>query len=149
MKLITIPLARAGDSRNGMLLDEHALHWAFPDGGGRILLSSAYHLIFGLAESLSGHELRLILVLSVAWLVLGLAGFLRPNSIRFVAHLLFPIGAVLCLGVAVLAGHFLASGQPPQTVILPLGLPDLPFHIRLDVLSGFFLLLLGVAGVGV
>src|SRR5664280_2384922 len=41
------------------------------------------------------------------------------------------------------------GGQPPQTVILPLGLPDLPFHIRLDVLSSFFLLLLGLAGAGI
>lgn len=32
---------------------------------------------------------------------------------------------------------------------LPLGLPDLPFHIRLDALSGFFLLLLGLAGAGI
>ena len=44
---------------------------------------------------------------------------------------------------------FLVSGHGQQTVILPLGLPDLPFHIRLDVLSGFFLVLLGVAGAGI
>ena len=34
-------------------------------------------------------------------------------------------------------------------MILPLGLPDLPFHLRLDALSGFFLLILGVAGAGI
>ena len=33
--------------------------------------------------------------------------------------------------------------------MLPLGLPDLPFHLRLDALSGFFLLLLGAAGAGI
>ena len=33
---------------------------------------------------------------------LGLAGLLRPHSIRFVARLLFPLGALVCLGVAVL-----------------------------------------------
>ena len=32
---------------------------------------------------------------------------------------------------------------------LPLGLPDLPFHLRLDPLAGFFLLLLGAASAGV
>ncbi|HEY5310788.1 MAG TPA: hydrogenase 4 subunit B, partial [Casimicrobiaceae bacterium] len=32
-----------------------------------------------------------------------------------------------------------------QTAILPLGLPDLPFHLRLDAMSAFFLLLLGAA----
>jgi formate hydrogenlyase subunit 3/multisubunit Na+/H+ antiporter MnhD subunit len=34
-------------------------------------------------------------------------------------------------------------------LVLPLGLPDLPFHIRLDALSSFFLLLLGLAGTGI
>ena len=33
--------------------------------------------------------------------------------------------------------------------MLPFGLPDLPFHLRLDALSGFFLLLLGAAGAGI
>jgi formate hydrogenlyase subunit 3/multisubunit Na+/H+ antiporter MnhD subunit len=32
---------------------------------------------------------------------------------------------------------------------LPLGLPDLPFHLRLDPLAGFFLLLLGSVSAGV
>ncbi len=37
----------------------------------------------------------------------------------------------------------------PQSLVLPLGLPDLPFHLRLDPLSAFFLLLLGAASTGV
>lgn len=109
---------------------------------------SAYYWILERAGSLAGRELRLMLLIVGAWLLLGLAGFLRPHSIRFVARTLFPIGAILCLGMALLAVVFLASGGGPQTMILPLGLPDLPFHIRLDALSGFFLLLLGVAGAG-
>ena len=109
---------------------------------------SAYQWVLERAGSLAGRELRWMLLIVCAWMVLGLAGFLRPHSIRFVARTLFPIGAILCLGMAFLAGVFLASGQASQTVILPLGLPDLPFHIRLDALSGFFLLLLGVAGAG-
>ena len=39
-----------------------------------------------------------------------------------------------------------AIGAPPSTTVLPLGLPDLPFHLRVDALSAFFLLLLGAAG---
>jgi formate hydrogenlyase subunit 3/multisubunit Na+/H+ antiporter MnhD subunit len=113
------------------------------------LVLSAYHWISALAETLAGHELRFMLSIVASWMILGLAGFLRPHSIRFVARLLFPAGGVLCLGIAVLAGLYLGSGLGPQTAILPLGLPDLPFHIRLDVLSGFFLLLLGVAGAGI
>ena len=38
---------------------------------------------------------------------------------------------------------------PPQTLVLPLGLPDLPFHLRLDALSAFFLLLLGAVAAAV
>ncbi len=110
---------------------------------------SAVHSISRFAENLRGYELRLILAIVGAWLVLGLAGFIRPHSVRYIARLLFPVGALLCVGIAILAGLFLASGQPAQTFVLPIGLPDLPFHIRLDVLSGFFLLLLGLAGAGI
>ena len=37
----------------------------------------------------------------------------------------------------------------PEARILPIGLPDLPFHVRVDALSAFFLLLLGAAGAGI
>ncbi|MFP5205128.1 MAG: hydrogenase 4 subunit B, partial [Acidobacteriota bacterium] len=84
-----------------------------------------------------------------AWAMLGIAGLARPRSVRYVARLLFPMGALVCAGVAFLAARFLASGQAAQVTILPAGLPDLPFHLRLDALSGFFLLLLGLAGAGI
>ena len=99
--------------------------------------------------AISAHELNSILALIAAWAIFGFVGLLRPRSIHFVAHLLFPLGSVVCLGVAVLAGTFLATGHTPEDVILPLGLPSLPFHIRLDALSAFFLLLLGLAGTGI
>lgn len=95
------------------------------------------------------HALRTLLVLILFWVVLGLAGLLRPHSLRLVAHILFPLGAIVCAGVAALAGIFLVAGHAPETTILPLGLPDLPLHLRLDPLSAFFLLLLGAAGAGI
>jgi formate hydrogenlyase subunit 3/multisubunit Na+/H+ antiporter MnhD subunit len=110
---------------------------------------NAHHWISGLISAGTINDLRLVLLLVAAWIVLGLAGLLRPHSTRLIAHLLFPLGALVCLGVAVVAGTFLASGQTPEVLVLPLGLPDLPFHIRLDALSGFFLLVLGVAGTGI
>ena len=97
----------------------------------------------------AGSGLRFILMLVAAWMILGLLGWFRPHSIRYVARVLFPIGALVCLGVAALAGIFLATGHAPEVMILPLGLPDLPFHLRLDALSAFFLLLLGLAGAGI
>src|ERR1039458_10395292 len=98
---------------------------------------------------MAGHPLRVLLLLVIAWGAIGIAGLLRPRGSRLVARVLFPLGAVVCLLVAVVAAVFLISGQAAQVMILPLGLPDLPFHIRLDALSAFFLLLIGVAGAGI
>jgi hydrogenase-4 component B len=98
---------------------------------------------------LAANGLRFILMLVTFWMILGLMGWFRPHSIRYVARVLFPIGALVCLGIAVLAGISLATGHAPEVLVLPLGLPDLPFHLRLDALSSFFLLLLGLAGAGI
>ena len=61
--------------------------------------------------------------------------------------MLFPLGSAVGLGLAIVA--FLALGDAPSTLVLPLGLPDLPFHVRLDPLSAFFLLVLGSAGAAI
>jgi formate hydrogenlyase subunit 3/multisubunit Na+/H+ antiporter MnhD subunit len=100
-------------------------------------------------QVLSGHDLHWLLLLVLGWLLLGAVGLLRPHSLRFIARGLFPIGAVIGLGIALLGGIALLTGQAPQMMVLPLGLPGLPFHLRLDALSGFFLLLMGVAGAGI
>ncbi|HUY82464.1 MAG TPA: hydrogenase 4 subunit B [Acidobacteriaceae bacterium] len=99
--------------------------------------------------SLQRHDLSWMLILVLGWLVLGVIGLLRPHSLRFVARGLFPAGALIALGVALLGGVALLAGHAPQAAVLPLGLPGLPFHVRLDALSGFFLLLMGVAGAGI
>ena len=65
----------------------------------------------------------------------------------FVSRVLFPAGAAVGLALAVVA--LLAIGAPAQSLVLPLGLPDLPFHLRLDALSAFFLLLLGATSAAV
>jgi hydrogenase-4 component B len=116
------------------------------DKGALLTLSS---WTWWLIHVLSRHDLALLLSCLLCWLVLGLVALVRPHGVRFVAHVLFPVGALIGLGVALLGGIALGDGRPPQVVVLPLGLPDLPFHVRLDVLSGFFLLLLGVAGAGI
>src|SRR4030042_6060877 len=82
----------------------------------------------------------------VYWLLLGLAGLLAQNS-RAITQFIFPAGA---LGALILAVAALASlGGIVNVAVLPLGLPDLPFHLRLDSLSAFFMLLLGAAAVGI
>lgn len=91
--------------------------------------------------------LQNILVVVMLWLAVGLAGLAFPRNLRIVTKLLFPIGAAGALALAV-SGYSAVTGAV-DTLILPLGLPDLPFHLRLDALSGFFLMLLGAVGTGV
>jgi hydrogenase-4 component B len=91
--------------------------------------------------------LDLVVALIVAWVFTGVLGVVRPRHFVFVSRVLFPIGAAIALALAVTA--FLAIGAGPQAVVLPLGLPDLPFHLRLDALSAFFLLLLGVVSAAI
>ena len=82
-----------------------------------------------------------------AWLLLGISGVFARHSIAFVGHLLFPVSAIVSL---VLAGIGISAlGAPAQSLVLPLGLPGLPFHLHLDALSAFFLLLIGAASAGI
>jgi hydrogenase-4 component B len=87
------------------------------------------------------------LALLAGWALVGVAGLLRPASITFVGRVLFPLGAVLGLGLAIVA--LSALGGPVERATLAVGLPDLPMHVRLDPLSCVFLALLGGASVGV
>jgi formate hydrogenlyase subunit 3/multisubunit Na+/H+ antiporter MnhD subunit len=89
----------------------------------------------------------LSLGLLAAWAAIGLAGLARPASVFVVGRVLFPIGAVV--GVALAAVALLAIAEPPTSLVLPVGLPDLPFHVRRDALSDVFLFLLGAASAGI
>jgi len=81
------------------------------------------------------------------WLALGFAALLLQGSQRLLTRLVFPLGA---LGALAIAGVGIAAMLlPVSTVVLPIGLPDLPFHLRLDALSAFFMVLLGGAAFGV
>jgi formate hydrogenlyase subunit 3/multisubunit Na+/H+ antiporter MnhD subunit len=88
-----------------------------------------------------------VLVVVAGWLLIGMAGVLALRRFRFVAIVLFPIGALfalLLMGVALSAVF-----ADPEVAVLPLGLPQLPFHLRLDGLSAYFLLLIGGVTAGV
>ncbi len=88
------------------------------------------------------------MALLAGWIALGAAGLARPASVRFAGRTLFPVGALLGAGLAAVAAWSLASGATDR-MVLPIGLPDLPIHLRLDALSSSFLLLLGIASAGV
>jgi formate hydrogenlyase subunit 3/multisubunit Na+/H+ antiporter MnhD subunit len=92
-------------------------------------------------------SLSACLALLTLWGVLGLCGLLRPRSLELVARVLFPLSA-LC-GVALATVAMLSLGGPTERLVLPIGLPDLPVHLRRDALTSLFLLLLGAASAGI
>ena len=85
--------------------------------------------------------------LAVIWIGLGLAALPFARSPRIITDVIFPAGALVALALA--ATGLWAMNAPATSAILPAGLPDLPFHVRIDGLSGFFLLLLGGVGFGI
>ncbi len=91
--------------------------------------------------------LTLCALLLAAWCVVGIAGLLRPRSIALVARILFPLGALIGAALAVVAA--LSLDHAAEQLILPIGLPDLPAHLRRDGLSSVFLVLLGAASSGI
>ena len=96
------------------------------------------------------NELSLIdwvMLCPLAWIVIGLVGIAFPRNFALISRVLFPLGAVCALVLAVLTLTGIVAGT--QAVALPLGLPDLPFHLRLDALSSFFLFLLGATSAGI
>ncbi len=98
-------------------------------------------------DPLTWVHLDWVLLVVVGWLLIGLLGVVALRRFRFVATVLFPLGAVfslLLLGVGLSA---VLSG--PEVAVLPIGLPQLPFHLRLDSLSAFFLIVIGGVAAGV
>jgi hydrogenase-4 component B len=88
-----------------------------------------------------------VLAVIVAWLLIGIAGIFALRRFTLVSRVLFPAGGVLAVvlfGVS-LSSIFAAS----QTAVLPIGLPTLPFHLRLDALASFFLAVIGAVAAGI
>jgi len=92
-------------------------------------------------------SLSACLVLIVLWGLIALAGLLRPKSLRYVGRTLFPLGALCSVALAAVAATSL--GAPSEQVVLPIGLPDLPVHLRRDALTSLFLFLLGATSAGI
>ncbi|MCF8167729.1 MAG: hydrogenase 4 subunit B [Rhodoferax sp.] len=88
-----------------------------------------------------------VLIVVLGWLAIGVLGVVALRRFRFVAIVLFPLGA--CFSVLLLGVAMSAVFSAPEVAVLPLGLPQLPFHLRLDSLSAFFLLLIGGVATGV
>jgi formate hydrogenlyase subunit 3/multisubunit Na+/H+ antiporter MnhD subunit len=81
------------------------------------------------------------------WLCIAVAGVLAAQRLTLVAKVLFPAGGAA--GVALFVVALTATMNSPQVAVLPFGLPGLPFHLRLDSLSAFFLMVIGGVAAGV
>jgi hydrogenase-4 component B len=88
-----------------------------------------------------------MLVVMAGWLLVSAAGVLALRRLDTVSHVLFPMGGLLGL---VLCGLALAALLgTPEVAVLPIGLPSLPFHLRLDRLSAYFVMVIGAASAGI
>lgn len=87
------------------------------------------------------------LVLLGTWGFIGVLGLVRPASVFLVGRVLFPLGAVVGLALALVALAGIA--RPAEGLVLAIGLPDLPFHVRCDALTDVFLFLLGATSAGI
>ncbi len=96
---------------------------------------------------MSPTPLSLALACVVVWLVLGGLSLIPAAGASFARKAAFPLGALV--GLALAASGLRAIWEPAASATLVLGLPDLPFHVRLDPLAGFFLFLLGAVSTGI
>lgn len=88
-----------------------------------------------------------VLVVVVLWLLIGVAGVFALRRLRLVASVLFPVSSFFSLVLLGLSLSSVLSGT--EVAVLPIGLPQLPFHLRLDSLSSFFLMVIGGVSAGV
>jgi len=88
-----------------------------------------------------------MLAVLAAWLAIGVAGIAALRRLAFVARVLFPLGGAFGIVLALLALSSVFGDA--QVAVLALGLPGLPFHLRLDALAAFFLFVIGAVAAGV
>lgn len=88
-----------------------------------------------------------MLVVLAGWLISGVVGVFSLRRFALVSRVLFPVGGLL--GLALFGIALDAAFVTPEVAVLPLGLPGLPFHFRLDGLSAYFVMVIGGASAGV
>ena len=85
-------------------------------------------------------------IFSVLLLLSGaVLGLLLSYNQRILIYINFFLAAVASL-TAIVAGAVTVGNGVINRLVFPAGLPNLPFHLRLDPLSGFFLTVIGLLG---
>jgi len=96
----------------------------------------------------SWNHLDWTLVAVTVWLLVGVAGLCVLRRFVLVARVLFPVGGMVGIILFVVSSRALFINAT-EVIVLPIGLPTLPFHFRLDSLSAFFLMVIGGVSAGV
>lgn len=78
----------------------------------------------------------------IALSLLGTAAAAKRHSTMFV----YPLSMLACVGGAINGAVVVVGAPAPDVMTLPLGLPWLGMHMRIDALSGFFLALINFGG---
>lgn len=91
-------------------------------------------------------QATLILLLEVAVLMATAVAAVTAGRARFVAAGVYGVSAVACAAGMTTALLSLGSDAPASLVVLPLGLPWLGAHFRVDALSAFFLAVVNLGG---
>jgi formate hydrogenlyase subunit 3/multisubunit Na+/H+ antiporter MnhD subunit len=89
-----------------------------------------------------------ILVTVTIWLLVSIAGLFAIRSFLLVARVLFPFGGMVGFILFIMSLRALFT-DVTEAIILPIGLPELPFHFHLDSLAAFFLMVIGGVSAGV
>jgi formate hydrogenlyase subunit 3/multisubunit Na+/H+ antiporter MnhD subunit len=88
-----------------------------------------------------------IVAVAAAWFAIAALALLPAGNAFAARRIAFPLGALV--GLVLSALGLQAIWLPAAQLTLPLGLPELPFHLRVDPLAGFFLMLLGSVSAGI
>jgi len=91
--------------------------------------------------TLSPFVLVSLSILIIAFTIALVPLFARHQ--KMLIYVSFPLMSIAS-AIAVVAGIWSVAIDTPESVTLSIGLPDLPFHLRLDPLSGFFLTVIGL-----
>src|SRR5262245_28100130 len=97
--------------------------------------------------AVTASPLEVVIGIVLFWMAVGFMAVFEPQPSARLTRIFYGLGAAA--GVLLAAVGLFSIGLPWKALVLPFGLPDLPFHARLDALSSFFLFLLGATAAGV
>ncbi|MBL8258481.1 MAG: hydrogenase 4 subunit B, partial [Candidatus Competibacteraceae bacterium] len=89
--------------------------------------------------------LALVLLLLLVLLAAGGYGMVAPARSHGSRHV-YGLSLAVCAVLLLLALAHLLAGREPRQLTLPLGLPWLGLHFRLDALSAFFMVVVNLGG---